>query len=358
MLKIIRKLRNFRKPALFIPWLFPSQPCESFFKRARSMSTTFSTVVNCSMLDFIHRVSRIDFQGEIESRLSDEGYIFPQYYRNKTAGARTEHNLISMELPSDQDIFRILQEALDEANSIAMWMEMDVDEDLKSPSLSTVTIVEKCYDESEIPYQDPSPILTEAYFITEEESENHIPEDSSYVLHRDSDQKLGKIRKSTLCWLLSTEGTKLSSDRLQRVKCNVNNQKSMFNHWENVQVLVEDTISRGAWCTFQDVVKHDAVSIGQVVEFSYLTGTAAQRRYTLAFAPTQPPPNADKGLGCYCIWYKCSKDGILKVFDQFHKFHDIQNYVCTIPDPTLDQDGNFKISRLVINSIWDAINNL
>ncbi len=112
------------------------------------------------------------------------------------------------------------------------------------------------------------------------------------------------------------------------------------------------------WCAFQDVVEHDAVSIGQVVELSYLTGTAFQRRYTLAFAPTQSPPNADKGLCCYCIWYKCSKDGILKVFDQFHQFHDIQKYVCTIPDPTLDQDGNFKISRLVINSIWDAINNL
>ena len=44
--------------------------------------------------------------------------------------------------------------------------------------------------------------------------------------------------------------------------------------------------------------------------------------------------------------------------DQFHKFLDTQNYVCPIPDPILDKDGNLKISRIILNNIWDAVNDL
>ena len=57
------------------------------------------------------------------------------------------------------------------------------------------------------------------------------------------------------------------------------------------------------------------ISIGQVDEFSYFTGTSSQRRYTLEFAPIPALPNADKGLGCYCMWYKSFRDGILIVME-------------------------------------------
>ena len=40
----------------FLPWLLGSQPCESTFRAARSMTGTFSTVVNFSLLGFLQRL--------------------------------------------------------------------------------------------------------------------------------------------------------------------------------------------------------------------------------------------------------------------------------------------------------------
>lgn len=59
MINIIQKLRDCNIPHLFMPPLFSSQPCEAFFRQIRSMSTTYSTIVNCSLLDIIHRIQKI-----------------------------------------------------------------------------------------------------------------------------------------------------------------------------------------------------------------------------------------------------------------------------------------------------------
>ena len=40
----------------FLPWLLGSQPCESTFRAARSMTGTFSTIVNFSLLGFLQRL--------------------------------------------------------------------------------------------------------------------------------------------------------------------------------------------------------------------------------------------------------------------------------------------------------------
>lgn len=58
IVKCTSNLHSTNEPQLFAPNLFDSQPCESTFRQLRSMSTTFSTIVNCSVLKFINRVKK------------------------------------------------------------------------------------------------------------------------------------------------------------------------------------------------------------------------------------------------------------------------------------------------------------
>jgi len=48
------------KAEMFVPWLLNSQPCEKLFRSARSLTSTFSTVIHFSMYDLIHRLHRIE----------------------------------------------------------------------------------------------------------------------------------------------------------------------------------------------------------------------------------------------------------------------------------------------------------
>lgn len=55
---------------LILPWLCSSQPCEKAFRQTRSMTSTFSTIVNFSMSDVINRLRRIQALNEISCDLS------------------------------------------------------------------------------------------------------------------------------------------------------------------------------------------------------------------------------------------------------------------------------------------------
>lgn len=59
LLLLIEKCRRNNTPEHFLPWLYSSQPCESFFRKARSLTSTYSTIINFDMLDIIQRRHRI-----------------------------------------------------------------------------------------------------------------------------------------------------------------------------------------------------------------------------------------------------------------------------------------------------------
>lgn len=44
LLDAIDLLKTLDSPELFLPWLFSSQACESFFRSLRSLSSTYSTI--------------------------------------------------------------------------------------------------------------------------------------------------------------------------------------------------------------------------------------------------------------------------------------------------------------------------
>ncbi|KAJ1528140.1 hypothetical protein ONE63_008054 [Megalurothrips usitatus] len=78
LIKLSRQLRDAGNPELFLPHLFASQACESFFRWARAMTTTQATVVNFDILDLLRRLRKIELQGHITHTLGDRGLSFPR----------------------------------------------------------------------------------------------------------------------------------------------------------------------------------------------------------------------------------------------------------------------------------------
>lgn len=69
LLLLLEKCRKTGNLDSFIPWLYSSQPCEKIFRQTRSMTSTYSTVVNFSAQDIIRRMNRIQILNEITSDL-------------------------------------------------------------------------------------------------------------------------------------------------------------------------------------------------------------------------------------------------------------------------------------------------
>jgi hypothetical protein len=71
---------------IFLPYLFGSQPCEKIFRTTTSMTSTLSTVVNCSIKDIMRRLDRIK---RINSILHDlkEVFTFPREVKKRISSA-------------------------------------------------------------------------------------------------------------------------------------------------------------------------------------------------------------------------------------------------------------------------------
>jgi len=54
----------------FTPWLCSSQPCEKIFRQMRSMTSTFSTIVNFNLLGILRRLNRLQILNDISTDLS------------------------------------------------------------------------------------------------------------------------------------------------------------------------------------------------------------------------------------------------------------------------------------------------
>lgn len=65
IVKLMVYLTKINKPEWFLPILMSSQPCEEFFRKLRSFTSTYSTKVNFSLQEIIHRTKKIQLQGEI-----------------------------------------------------------------------------------------------------------------------------------------------------------------------------------------------------------------------------------------------------------------------------------------------------
>ena len=118
----------------FSPWLFGSQSCEKTFRSLRSMTGVFSTIINFSMLGFLHRIHKLSIKDKIQSETEKikHGMSFPRQEKHKHKDGIGSHKEISSEL-SDEDIWNALSRA--EARAKELMEELGMADDLQKGNM-------------------------------------------------------------------------------------------------------------------------------------------------------------------------------------------------------------------------------
>lgn len=123
---IVAAVNLFRQkglPELFVPWLYSSQPCEQFFRAARSLTSIDSTVLNFSMLEFIYRVQKIQFQAHV-THVMGKDYAFPRYERRLQRGKEIKDILSTNNLPTENEMFVNISRSREDAIKLATFLGM------------------------------------------------------------------------------------------------------------------------------------------------------------------------------------------------------------------------------------------
>lgn len=108
LLQVIRYCRENDCTHAFLPTFFNSQWNENFFRKMRSMSSTFSTVVNFSVQEFLNRIKRAEF-------LMESDTILDQLSDNCRSKQREVY--VPKTMPSDFEICQVIEVARKEAIS-------------------------------------------------------------------------------------------------------------------------------------------------------------------------------------------------------------------------------------------------
>lgn len=137
------KFRDDRRDEQFIPILFSSQPCESTFRKFRSMTSTFWTKINLHLLVMFHMVGKIELQNCITHyKILD--VKFP----------RTQEKIPKMgsyKLPCNEEVFHQMNVARNDAIKLAQTFEIHfADEDDLICQLPVCEPRREEFDESDI----------------------------------------------------------------------------------------------------------------------------------------------------------------------------------------------------------------
>ena len=164
----------------------------------------------------------------------------------------------------------------------------------------------------------------------------NVTPESPFVRVLDGNGSPNIIKKVSLCWLLSSGDTQMSSDRLVRVQTGTVNHSNLQSTPSSPaeKPTYEDEVSIGDWCAFTSETGN--VCIGRIIAFSYMSGSSwRQQEYSLLTAPVKPPNASTKrGLGCLCTWFNVGKQGkLIPVSMDTQGYYNIEKYICTIPRP-------------------------
>lgn len=236
LVQIILFLREHNLPELFIPSLFNSQPCEQFYRKLRSFTPTFSTVVSCSVKQLLSRVSKIHLLNEI-SHIEPglDGFIYPD--KTKTS------NCFKLKYPNELPTKNIIFQAIEKSKSAALQAAIKVGlikNSTKEKKMSCVCHIlppkmKKPTKKNDI--RDAANIHDTNNLLLSRLNANlklknfaHLfpngpLEDTSSYVDIPGYKKRFICKKTSYCWLLRKESPKLSSDRLLRVRGARNTKK-------------------------------------------------------------------------------------------------------------------------------------
>lgn len=357
------------KKTWFLLILMSSQPCEEFFRKIRSFTSTYSTQVNFSMLEIIQRIKKIQLQGEIIQN-NKENIKFPRLDPNLKEASVCE-------LPENENIFNEIEKARKDAittlNSINITVQVKKNTNdsaltsksakcakrkvgtkktsTKSPN-DAIKIEEEELNACGVSVNNDDDLVDEEKDEEEEPESEDASEDALYDdfledvntissltgelmlkdysagldnLHiskkipltvvEDSTGKKKIVRKSTLLWVLVSNPNRLSSDRLERVKITDISCRAACVKRSNPPTVStqyqffrrQDEITIGEWCLFH--IEEDLV-IAFIVGFKYLSGkTIRDTKYSRQCVEVNcPKETTSRGIGVLGTWHKLKGD--------------------------------------------------
>lgn len=227
-------LKDQKLEHLFQPQMLGSQQCESIFRQIRSLSSTFSTVTNCSVLDVMNRMSKIELQNQI-SHFELKHWNFPRIGLPSSSYFptidRNGRNRIgdSVKLPSREEIISEIElaklEAIEYTESLNVYLNDPKNYACTFPKKKQRVVNIENYNNLESANEngDVLHLFTEVNFkpFSMKINPEDIDETSKYVKVRNYNGEILYIEKHVLCWFLSSTTSKMSSDRLIRVAAKI-----------------------------------------------------------------------------------------------------------------------------------------
>lgn len=252
--------------------LFSSQPCETTFRSARSMSGAFSSITNFSVFQFFKKIEKISILNHVKSTEEAANAEYPLKFPLHHKNLRTERISSTISLDSSSittdDIEQIIIKAYYQAEKIMDCVELlqilkenNLDDIKKLNSfvfkqLQSKSTVDYCYfseaelhdssDDSNNTQDDIENFETNLEVDTYDSDEDN-PEDCNFITSKETFQgmkifdkidplkrdnyfhilinnKSKYLHKQTAARLLTANKNHLSSDRLSRVQ-QTNKQK-------------------------------------------------------------------------------------------------------------------------------------
>ena len=99
----------------FIPWLLGSQSCEKMFRAARSMTPTFSTMLNFGVLSLLQRLHRIHVQYCLENDSETSEIKYPRKETHKDKDGHDTANLCDLSTITNSKIVEAVNKAKEDA---------------------------------------------------------------------------------------------------------------------------------------------------------------------------------------------------------------------------------------------------
>lgn len=235
LVSILLYLKKNNLTHLFLPHMYSSQPCESFYRQIRSLSSVSSTVVNCSTKGMLDRISRTQLLSDISNdRDNGSVIIYPKSF-NSCEFSQT--NDVKSDFPNEIEIVNAILKCKADAIQKAMRIGLlkkkygskneacvcNVKTYAKRPRKNEIH--DSSDSESEDDFGDVymKVVSSSIKNYANKFEEKNVSETSPYV-EVFGDDKRFVFRKTSLCWLLGKERTKCSSDRIYRVRHTIQNK--------------------------------------------------------------------------------------------------------------------------------------
>ena len=306
-------------------WFTGSQACEEVFRLLRSMTSTFSTIVNFSMKGIFERIHKLNYLSSMEC---SSDVAFPRVKRRllqiKDESEKT------FEYCTVDDIKVYIDEAKEEAIELTKTCGMVLpsynDEYLLEDTMRMESVINDAINvDGEIFENDDDAQLhggdTIDYITVQEDisnlrlakqsssglptygiMSNDVPSDCRTYSYKNNNKtpfiqyQNRYIRKSTALYLIQ-ENLNVSNDRLLRVR---SNQPSHIYHSKESTLYPKNHIKSGDLCIFKREGMANEHLIGRIVQFSYLSGSKRDRQFSGDFIDLSKDIS---NIGIFCNWY-------------------------------------------------------